>query len=496
MLLTPDLCVIGGGAAGLTVAAGAARLGASVVLVDAGIAADGPLAGVMGGDCLQAGCIPSKALLAAAAQAAAVRAACGPAVQAGAPRIEFAAVMAQVRAAQKAIAPHDSVERFTALGVTVLPGTARFESARDVIVTARQGGGLTVVRARRVVLATGSQPRLPPVPGLDQVPVLTSETLFTLSELPLHLGILGGGPQGVELAQAFRRLGAEVTLIAAGRLLPKEDGDLVACIRQRLQTEGVVLHEGPGLRRADVSGTAIRLTLQGDTSLTVSHLLAATGRVPRTAGLGLAEAGIAFDGNGIAVGRGYRTSNRRVYAIGDVAALHGQPGPRLTHMAGWQAGQVIRSVLFHLPGQTRCPVPRAVWTDPELAWVGLTEAEARDRFGAGAGVRVVTAGFEANDRAVTEGQTDGVCKLVLVRRRLLPGWRLVGAGVVGAGAGDLLPVLTLAVQGRLRLTQLAAQIVPYPARADVVRSAAAQAVGPVVFSAPVRALVRLLRGLP
>lgn len=494
MLLTPDLCVIGGGAAGLSVAAGAARLGVSVVLVDAGIAAEGPLAGVMGGDCLQAGCIPSKALLAAAAQAAAVRAACGPAVQAGVPRIEFAAVMAQVRAAQTAIAPHDSVERFTALGVTVLSGNARFESARDVIVTARQGGGLTVVRARRVVLATGSSPRLPAVPGLDQVPVLTNETIFTLSELPLHLGVLGAGPQGVELAQAFRRLGAEVTLMAPGRLLPKEDADLVACVRQRLQTEGVTLCEGPGLRRVDASGTAIRLTLQNDFSLTVSHLLAATGRVPRTAGLGLAEAGIAFDDNGIAVGRGYQTSNRRVYAIGDVAALHGQPGPRLTHMAGWQAGQVIRSALFHLPGQTRCPVPRAVWTDPELAWVGLTEAEARGGFGDG--VRVVTAGFDANDRAVTEGQTDGVCKLVLVRRRLLPGWRLAGAGVVGKGAGDLLPVLTLAVQGRLSLTQLASQIVAYPARADVVRAAAALAVGPVVFSAPVRGLVRLLRGLP
>ncbi|GAB3128723.1 dihydrolipoyl dehydrogenase family protein [Novispirillum itersonii] len=494
MLLTPDLCVIGGGSAGLSVAAGAARLGVSVVLVDAGIAADGPLAGVMGGDCLHTGCVPSKALLAVAAQAAAVRAAAGPAIQAGPPRIDFSAVMERVRAAQATIAPHDSVERFTALGVTVLPGTARFESARDVIVTARQGGGLTVVRARRVVIATGSQPRLPPVPGLDQVPVLTSTTVFTLTELPRHLGVFGGGPQGVELAQAFRRLGAEVTLITGGALLPKEDADLVTCVRHRLLEEGIVLREGGALRRADPSGTAIRLTLEDDTSLTVSHLLAATGRSPHTAGLGLAEAGVAFGAEGIWVGRGFRTSNRRVYAVGDVAAPHGQPGPRLTHLAGWQAGQVIRAILFRLPGGVRGPVPRAVWTDPELAWVGLTESAARARYGTG--VRVVTAGFDGNDRAVTEGQTDGLCKLVLIRRRLLPGWRLAGAGVVGHRAGDLLPVLTLAVQGRLSLTALAGQILPYPSRSEVVRAAAAAAVGPAVFSAPVRSVVRLLRGLP
>ncbi|WP_019645497.1 dihydrolipoyl dehydrogenase family protein [Novispirillum itersonii] len=489
MLLTPDLCVIGGGAAGLSVAAGAARLGASVVLVDAAIATEGPLAGVMGGDCLLTGCVPSKALLAVAQKQ----------MQAGAGRLDWSAVMTQVRAAQATIAPHDSVERFTALGVTVLSGTARFESARDVIVTVH-GGGLTVVRARRVVIATGSLPHRPVIAGLDQVSALTSETLFNLTELPLHLGILGGGPQGVEMAQAFRRLGAEVTLITDGPLLPQEEPALVSCLRHRLIEEGVTLREGTGLRRVDPSGTAIRLTLGDDAALTVSHLLLATGRVPRTAGLGLAEAGIAFDAAGITVGRGFRTTNRRVYAIGDVAAPDGEPGPRQTHMAGWQAGQVIRAALFRLPGTTAVPVPRAIWTDPELAWVGLTEAEARRQSGAAA-VRVVTAGFEANDRAVTEQRTDGHCRLVLVRRQIwpgirLPGWRLAGAGAAGAGAGALLPVLTLAVQGTISLAVLASQIVPYPSRAEVVKAAAAQAVGPLVFSAPVRAIVRLLRRLP
>lgn len=484
MLLTPDLCVIGAGAAGLSVAAGAVRMGASVVLVEAG---------AMGGDCLNTGCVPSKALLAAAAAVQSARQAVAAGMVSGPVAIDFADVMAQVRTAREAIAPHDSEERFSGLGVTVLRGWGRFET--DGLLEVSLASGQTVrVRARRFVIATGSRPYLPDVPGLAEVPFLTSDSIFDLAILPGHLVVLGAGPQGVELAQAFRRLGAEVTLVAQGRILPAEDPELAAVIRDRLGIEGVQVLESTRVTQVNGTGGDIRLqsvsgSTQAGQTLTGSHLLVATGREPRLEGIGLAVADVAFGRTGIAVSSGFRTTNRRIYAVGDVVSLGGRPGPRLTHLAGWQAGQVLRSVLFRLPSGTETAIPRVVYGAPELAWVGLTESEARQRYGAA--VRSIRVPLTANDRTVIEGKGEGLCKIVLGKRD-----RVLGGGVVCDHAGEMLGPLTLAVQGRLGVRDLASLVVPYPTRADCIRAAAGQVYAPRLFSPLVRTVVRLLQRVP
>jgi pyruvate/2-oxoglutarate dehydrogenase complex dihydrolipoamide dehydrogenase (E3) component len=468
--LTPDLCVLGGGSAGLSVAAGAAQMGARVVLLEGG---------KMGGDCLNHGCVPSKALLAAAKHAHAMTTGGRFGIAAEAPRIDFAAVKDHVRRVIDGIAPHDSVERFEGLGVTVIREYGSFVSPSEVV------AGGTVIAARRFVVATGSRPAIPPIPGLDRVRHFTNETIFDLRDRPEHLAVIGGGPVGLEMAQAHRRLGCRVTVLEAARALGREDPEMAAIVLDALRGEGIELREDTAVAEVTRVGEGIAIrTAQGDT-VTASHLLIATGRVPNTEGPGLDLAGIRSTPAGIATDAGLRTSNRRVYAIGDVT-----DGPRFTHVAGYQAGLVIRSALFGLPARASMThVPWATYTDPELAQVGLTEAVARKLHGGA--VEVLRWDYAENDRARTDGRTTGRIK-VMVRRG-----RPVGATIVGAQAGELIGLWALAIGAGLKIGAVAGMVAPYPTLTELSKCAAAQYFVPRLFeSALVRRIVRLVQRLP
>ncbi|MCW5729194.1 MAG: FAD-dependent oxidoreductase [Alphaproteobacteria bacterium] len=464
-----DLCVIGGGSGGLSVAAGAAQMGASVVLVEKGR---------MGGDCLNYGCVPSKALLAAGHAAQRVRGAGRFGVQAGQPTVDYAAVHDHVHDVIASIAPHDSVERFEGLGVRVIQAAGRFTGPREV-----EAGGLRI-RARRFVLATGSAPLVPPIPGLDQVPYLTNETIFERKEAPSHLLVLGGGPIGLEMAQAHRRLGCKVTVVEAVEIMNKDDPELVEVARRRLLAEGVDIREFAKVTRASrtASGVALHYDEGGhEQKVEGSHLLVAVGRRPNLDGLGLEEAGIAYERRGVSVDRRLRTSNRRVFAIGDAA------GPYLfTHMAGYHAGIVIRNALFRLPARVDYrAVPWVTFTDPEVAQVGLTEREARAQ---GIDVRLARASFAENDRARAERETEGLVKVVLS-----PKGRVLGCGIAGAHAGELLLPWCLAVARQMKIGEMAGVIAPYPTLSEVSKRAAGAHFTPTLFGPKVRRIVRFLR---
>ena len=462
-----EVCVIGAGSAGLSVAAGAAQLGARTILFERA---------EMGGDCLNYGCVPSKALLAAAHAAHGIRDAGRFGIRCSEPEIDFAAVMAHVRGVIAAIAPHDSVVRFEGLGVRVVKAEARFAGPREVC-----GGGMAV-RARRIVIATGSTAAMPNIPGLDTVNPLTNETIFSLTTLPEHLVIIGGGPIGVEMGQAFRRLGSRVTILEARRLLERDEPEFSDILRHQLRTEGIVIREGIRIDAVRKTEHGVAVALAGDAApIGGTHLLVAAGRLPRLAGLDLAKAGVAHTAKGITVDARLRTSNPRIYAIGDVAG-----GPQFTHVAGYQAGLVIRSALFRLPARTDYrALPWVTYCDPELAHVGLTEADARKRFGDE--VRVTMAPFTSNDRAQAERNTTGAIKVVTRRNGLV-----LGASIVGAGAGELLPVWSLAIARRMKLSALTGLIVPYPTRSEISKAAAGAFYAPKLFSRWPRRLVRVL----
>jgi pyruvate/2-oxoglutarate dehydrogenase complex dihydrolipoamide dehydrogenase (E3) component len=470
-ILTPDICVIGAGSAGLTVAAAAAAFGVSVVLVEKG---------KMGGDCLNTGCVPSKALIAAARHVQAIREAERFGVTAGEPQVDFSAVMRHVREVIAAIEPNDSVERFTGLGVNVIRGAARFKDGRAVTV------GETEIAARRFVVAAGSRPAVPPIPNLETVPYLTNETIFELPRRPTHLVVIGGGPIGLEMAQAFRRLGSQVTVLEAGKALSKDDPELAALLLEDLRAEGIDIREGVTVARVARRGrTGVRVTLEGERPLHVdgSHLLVATGRRPDLEELGLEAAGIAFDAKGIKVDGRLRTTNRRVHAIGDVAG-----GPQFTHWAGYQAGLVVRSILFRFGGRTNPDVlPWVTFTDPELAHVGLTEEEARRRHGS---VQILRWPLSENDRAQTERATRGLVKVLATKKGVI-----VGADILGRDAGELIAPFVLAVAQGMNVKALATAVFPYPTRAEATRRAAVSFYTPKLGSPWLKRIVRTVRRL-
>ncbi len=466
--LTPDLCVIGAGSAGLSVAAGAVQLGASVVLVERG---------AMGGDCLNVGCVPSKSLIAAAAAAQALRAGGPFGIAPVTPRVDFVAVRQHVHGVIAAIAPHDSAERFGALGVTVIREQARF-TAPDIVAAGGQQ-----IRARRFVIATGSRPALPAVPGLADVPHLTNESVFDLDQLPSRLLVLGAGPIGCELAQAFRRLGSEVAMIDLGPILPKDDPELTAVVRGRLLAEGVNLYEHASVLAVERGPAVVIEHGAGPNRLAGTQLLIATGRRANIEGLGLDLAGIAHDHKGIKVDARLRTTNARVFAIGDVAG-----GLQLTHLASYQARVVIRNALFRLPARaSNRSIPWVTFTDPELATVGLSENDARAQ---GIVHEVVRCAFADNDRAQAERATEGLIKVVVGR-----GGRVLGASMVGTHAGELILPWVLAVERRLKMRAMASLVVPYPTLSEVSTRVAGTYYAPKLFSARVRWLVRLLAKL-
>ncbi len=466
--LTPDLCVVGAGSAGLSVAAGAVQMGASVVLVEKG---------AMGGDCLNTGCVPSKALLAAAHSADLSRSGIALGVTAT-PAIDFGAVHRHVHDVIAGIAPHDSVERFEKLGVTVIQSGAEFTSGESL------RAGDFEVRPRRFVIATGSHAFVPPINGLGDVPYLTNETIFDQAELPRHLIVLGGGPIGCELAQAFRGLGAAVTVMEMATILPNDDPELVAVVRDRLKANGVTLHEGAAAKsvRAVTDGVDVTVESGGfSKQVSGSHLLVAVGRRPTVDGLNLDRAGIKFSAKGISVDSGLRTTNRRAYAIGDCIG-----GLQFTHVAGYHAGIVVRSALFRLPSKAdHRTVPWITYTDPELAQVGLAEKAAREIHGDK--VRVLTSTFAENDRARAERKTDGLIKVVTTSRG-----HILGAGIVGAHAGELIQPWVLAMSNKLKIGALATMIAPYPTRGEINKRAAGAFYTPTLYGARTRRLVKFL----
>ena len=467
--LEADICIIGAGSGGLSVAAGAAQMGARTVLIERGL---------MGGDCLNYGCVPSKALLAAGKRAQAMRAGAPFGVKPVEPEIDFAAVKHHVAGVIEAIAPVDSQERFEGLGVTVIRESARFTSPREL------QAGPTTVRARRFVIATGSSPLVPPIPGLDAVPYLTNETIFADRTRPAHLLIIGGGPIGMEMAQAHRRLGCDVSVIEGARALAKDDPEAAAVVLARLREEGVRIEEGAKV--ASVSGTAgaIRVRVEDGREVTGSHLLLAVGRRANVAGLGLEAAGVEHTAHGVTVGDDLRTSNRRIYAVGDVAGRL-----QFTHVAGYHAGVVIRSALLGLPAKARqSHIPWATYTDPELAQVGPTEAEARREHGDR--IEIARFPFSENDRAQAERETAGFAKVVVLRGRP------VGATIVGEGAGDLIGLWALAISAGLKMSQVAGMVAPYPTRGEASKRAVGAYFAPRLFeSAAVKRAVRMVARL-
>jgi pyruvate/2-oxoglutarate dehydrogenase complex dihydrolipoamide dehydrogenase (E3) component len=473
-LLKPDICVIGAGAGGLSVAAAAAAFGVSVVLIEKGR---------MGGDCLNYGCVPSKALIAAARRASDSAAASGLGVSAH-PAVDFARVHRHVHKVIAAIAPNDSVQRFTGLGVRVVAGAARFTNRRTVAVD----GGIEI-QAGRFVIATGSSPALPAIPGLTETPHLTNETIFDLTELPSHLVVIGAGPIGLELAQAFRRLGtqvgARVTVIEAARPLAKDDPESAQIVIDALARDGVMIRAQTTVKSVRALPRGIEVVVvQGDVEDTIagSHLLVAAGRAANLEGLDLARARIKHTKAGIVVNRRLQASNRRVYAVGDVVA----GAPMFTHVANYHAGLVIRHALFRLRTKVEYQqVPWVTFTDPELAHVGLTDEQARKLKYK---IRVLRWPFHENDRAQTERTTDGHVKVVTDTHG-----RILGATIVGAHAGELIAPWTLAINQGLNIRAMAEVVVPYPTLGEVNKRAAMTFFSSIAASPKVRWIVRWLR---
>lgn len=463
-----DICVIGAGSGGLSVAAGAAQMGARTVLVERD---------EMGGDCLNTGCVPSKALLAAAKQAYRMGAGEPFGIAPAEARVDFARVHDHVHGVIASIAPNDSVARFEGLGVTVIKEHARFRDGGTVI------AGNAEIVARRFVIATGSRAFVPPIPGLDKIPFYTNENIFENRECPAHLVVIGGGSIGMEMAQAHRRLGARVTVIEGLRVLSREDPELSAVVADRLRREGVEILEGAKV--LSVSGEegniAVEVVQGGQTRrIEGSHILVATGRRANVEGLDLEKAGIEYTERGLKLDERLRTTNKRVFGIGDVAG-----GLQFTHVANYHAGIVIRNALFRVPARAdHHAVPWVTYTDPELAHVGETEEEARQRYSK---INVLRWHLAENDRAQAERETEGVIKVVTDNHA-----RVLGATIAGPHAGELILPWVLAKSNALKLSSMASVIVPYPTLSEISKRAAGAYYTPTLFSKKTRMLVRFL----
>jgi pyruvate/2-oxoglutarate dehydrogenase complex dihydrolipoamide dehydrogenase (E3) component len=473
--LNVDICVIGAGSGGLSVAAGASQMGATVALVERD---------KMGGDCLNTGCVPSKAMLAAGHAAEGLRHAGPFGVGSQDPAIDAQGVYGHIHGVIKAIEPNDSVERFEGMGVKVILGNACFTGPGEIQVEGEGEG--TRIEARRFVIATGSGPFVPPIPGLDGVDYLTNESVFQGPDLPDHLIVIGGGPIGIEMAQAHRHLGARVTVLEMFTIMPKDDPELVGVVRRRLDQDGIDIIEGAAISGVEKTPGGVAVSLKvGENgeprAIEGSHLLVAAGRRVTVDGLGLDKAGIHFTDKGIDVDGRLRTSNKRVFAIGDVAG-----GLQFTHVAGYHAGVVLKNALFRWPAKAdhRC-VPWVTYTSPELAQVGLTEAEAKKEHG---DIRVLRWPFHENDRAQAEAVTDGLIKAVVT-----PKGEILGCGIAGARAGELIQTWVLAMSENLKIGAVAQMIVPYPTLGEVSKRAAGSFYTPSLFSERTRKIVRFLR---
>lgn len=470
-VLTPDLCVIGGGSGGLSAAAIAAAFGVRVVLIERG---------KMGGECLNTGCVPSKALLAAAKRAYDIRDSAKFGIRAGEMSIDYKAVAEHVQGVIDAIAPNDSVERFNGLGVDVIKASARFITRTTV------EAGDCHIKARRFIIATGSAPLIPPIPGLDRVSYFTNETIFANKRRIGHLIIIGGGSVGLEMAQAHRRLGSEVTVVESGRALQKDDPELKDFLLKRLREEGVRVLENARVERIEPFGSNLQVifaTLGKSFSIEGSDLLIAAGRAPAVAGLNLEAAGIAYSERGIQVSKRLVTSNKKVYAIGDVTGE-----VYLTHAASHHATVVIKNALFRLPAKAdHDTLPWVTFTDPEVAHVGLTEEKARERYGK---LTILRWPYSEIDRAQAERQTEGFLKVIAS-----PRGKILGAGIVGAQAGEIIQMWSLAMQKGISLDMMRSIVSPYPTLAEINKKAAVSYFLPRAQHPLVRKIITLLAKL-
>jgi pyruvate/2-oxoglutarate dehydrogenase complex dihydrolipoamide dehydrogenase (E3) component len=444
-----NLVVVGGGTAGLVSAAGGAGLGATVALVEQHL---------LGGDCLNVGCVPSKGLIAAARVAASARTAAAFGVHAADVRVDFPAVMERMRRLRAGIAVNDGVERLTRLGVDVYLGHGRFTSPTTVEVDGR------TLEFAKAVIATGARARALDIPGLEDAGYLTNETVFWLTALPQRLTVIGAGPIGCEMAQTFRRFGSEVTLLTdTPHILPREDPEAAAIVEGRMSAEGVILEAGVTVTRVEKRGGALVVHYErGGRRLEAAcdKVLLGTGRAPNVEGLGLEAAGVAYDHDGVTVNDHLQTTSRRIYAAGDVASRF-----KFTHTADALARIVLTNTLFL--GRRKASaltVPWCTYTSPEVAHVGLYEQEARER---GLATSAITVPLHDVDRALLDGEDDGFLKVLLAKGSDT----ILGATLVAAHAGDLISELSVAMAAGMGLGTLANVIHPYPTQAEVIRKA-------------------------
>ena len=462
-----DIIVIGGGSGGLSVAAGAAQMGANVVLFEDG---------EMGGDCLNTGCVPSKALLAAGKAAHHTSGNAEMGITGITAIVDFATTKAHVAEVIATIAPHDSIDRFEGLGVTVIRERACF-AGRSKVQSATH-----TVTARYIVIATGSRPLVPPIAGLDRTPFHTNETIFADPEKPDHLLIIGGGPIGIEMAQAHVRLGCRVTVVEAATIMGRDDTELVKILKSRLTDEGITFIEGVAVTKVAGDKGEIMATLGDGQMLTASHLLVAVGRRPSTDGLDLAAAGISATPAGITTDKRLRTSTRNIFAIGDVTGR-----AQFTHMAGYHAGIVIRNMLFKLPARLNDSIiPWVTYSDPELAQVGLTEAAAADMWG-GSNIQVMRVPLANIDRAIAERRREGMVKIVTHKNG-----RILGASILAPNAGEMILAWVLAISSEQKIGKMASLIAPYPTFGDASKQAAGHFFTDKLFSQRTRRIVKFL----
>ena len=469
MVKRRQLMVVGGGPAGLVVASVAAQLGLKVTLVEQ--------SGRLGGDCLHSGCVPSKTLIHAARVAALMRRGDEFGLTAVDPQVDLGRVNDHVQSVIAQIQQHDDPERFRSYGCEVLFGTAQFVDAHRLRVNDE------LIRARRIVIATGSRPLIPPIAGLEEAGFVTNENLFSLRALPRRLVILGGGPIGVEMAQAFARLGSQVSLVERlPHILPQEDPELADAVADVLRAEGVRIHTDTSAERVRLSGRMRIVECGGALNLEADQLLVAVGRKPALDGLDLEAAGVDYGPGGISVDTRMRSSRKHIFACGDVCG----PYP-FTHMAEYQAGIVISNAVFRFPKKADYRVvPWVTYTDPELARVGLTARQAAEK---GLEPVVLRFAFRDIDRAVTEVEPQGFVKLVTHKKKIL------GASILGARAGELLHEIVLAMQTGATIGDISATIHAYPTLAQVHRRAVNTYYAGKLFSPRTRRLVRWLNRL-
>ncbi|MHA7876728.1 dihydrolipoyl dehydrogenase family protein [Roseivivax sp.] len=462
-----DLLVIGAGSGGLSVAAGAAQMGADVTLLERH---------KMGGDCLNYGCVPSKALIKSAKVAHGMRKAGAYGIAPVEPQVDYAAAKDHVQGVIAAIEPHDSQERFEGFGVRVIREHGRFVSEDTV------EAGDKRITARRIVIATGSTAFVPPIPGLDQVPYLTNETLWALRERPDHLIVIGGGPIGMEMAQAHRRLGSEVTVIEGAKALGKDDPELTAVALEKLRAEGIAIEEEAPAKAVRGSEGALEVEVEDGRVFKGSHILVAVGRKANTEGLDLEKAGIETTRTGVKVDAALKTTNKRVYAIGDAAG-----GMQFTHVAGYHAGVVVQSALFGLPAKAKTRhIPWVTYIDPEIAQVGLTEAQARKEYGPK--LEVARFDYDGNDRAQAERQTDGIVKVMVA------GGKPVGASILGHQAGEHINFWAFAIANGMKMKAVSNTVSPYPTYGELNKRVAGAYFSPKLFdSQAVKRVVRMVQ---